>query len=62
MLLRNHKTKEAIDVWKSLLAAYPDDEELCEDIIELHIEEGLSGKRRLCWNRSSRGRKTPTRP
>ena len=38
---RNRQTGEAIKVWKGLLAAYPDDEELCEDIIELHIEEGL---------------------
>ncbi len=41
MLSRNRQTGEAIKVWKGLLAAYPDDEELCEDIIELHIEEGL---------------------
>ncbi|MBN2217792.1 MAG: tetratricopeptide repeat protein, partial [Pirellulales bacterium] len=41
MLLRNHETEAAIGVWKSLLAANPSDEELCEDVIELHIEEGL---------------------
>ncbi len=41
MLLRNHRTKEALAIWKALLAAHPDDEELCEDIVELHGEEGL---------------------
>ena len=41
MLLRNRKSDEALGVWQSLLKARPDDEELCEDIIELHIEEGL---------------------
>ncbi|MBN2291443.1 MAG: tetratricopeptide repeat protein [Pirellulales bacterium] len=41
LLLRNRQTDEAIKVWKSLLAAHPADEELCEDIIELHIDEGL---------------------
>ena len=41
VLLRNHQTEEAIRTWKALLAAHPDDEELCEDVIELHLEEGL---------------------
>lgn len=41
MLLRNHQSKEAMAVWKALLDAHPDDEELCEDVIDLHLEEGL---------------------
>ncbi len=41
MLLRNHQSGEAIGIWRSLLAAHPDDEELFEDVIELHLEEGL---------------------
>jgi tetratricopeptide (TPR) repeat protein len=41
MLLRNHKTDEALEVWQALLKANPADEELCEDVVELHIEEGL---------------------
>ena len=41
MLARNRQTDEAVAVWKSLLAANPTDDELCEDIIELHLDEGL---------------------
>ena len=40
-LVRNRQTNEAVAVWKKLLAANPDDDELREDVIELHIEEGL---------------------
>ncbi|MEN6558807.1 MAG: tetratricopeptide repeat protein, partial [Thermoguttaceae bacterium] len=41
LLARNRQTTEAIAVWKAILTAHPDDEDLCEDIIELHVEEGL---------------------
>jgi len=41
LLARNRQTAEALKVWQLLLAANPADEELCEDLIELHIDEGL---------------------
>ncbi len=41
ILVRNHQPDKAIAIWKKLLAANPDDEELHEDIIELEIDEGL---------------------
>jgi len=41
LLVRNQKTEAALQVWQELLAAHPGDEELQEDLIELHIDEGL---------------------
>lgn len=41
LLVRNQKTEAALKVWQELLAAHSGDEELQEDIIELHIDEGL---------------------
>ncbi len=41
LLVRNRKTAEALAVWQALIKAHPDDDELCEDLIDLHIEEGL---------------------
>ena len=41
LLVRNRQTQKALEVWNGLLAANPDDEELCEDVIELHMDEGL---------------------
>jgi tetratricopeptide (TPR) repeat protein len=38
---RNRQTPEALKVWQTLLAANPNDEELNEDLVELHIDEGL---------------------
>ena len=38
---RNQKTAEALKVWQALLAANPNDDELNEDLVELHIDEGL---------------------
>ena len=38
---RNRQTAEALKVWQTLLAANPNDEELNEDLVELHIDEGL---------------------
>ncbi|BBO35263.1 hypothetical protein PLANPX_4875 [Lacipirellula parvula] len=41
LLVRNRKVDDALKVWNELLAANPKDEELAEDLIELHIDEGL---------------------
>jgi len=41
MLMRSQRTAEALAVWKALLDAHPADEELFEDVIELHLEESL---------------------
>lgn len=41
LLARNRQTAEALKVWQALFAANPADEELNEDLIELHIDEGL---------------------
>lgn len=41
LLVRNRQVDEALKVWNELLAANPSDEELAEDLIELHIDEGL---------------------
>ncbi len=41
LLVRNQQTKAALKVWQALLKAHPGDEELQEDIIELHMDEGL---------------------
>lgn len=38
---RNRQTEDAIKVWQALLTANPNDDELNEDLIELHLEEGL---------------------
>jgi tetratricopeptide (TPR) repeat protein len=38
---RNRQISEALKVWQTLLAANPNDEELNEDLVELHIDEGL---------------------
>ncbi|QDT71705.1 Tetratricopeptide repeat protein [Lacipirellula limnantheis] len=41
LLVRNRHVDEALKVWNDLLAANPADEDLAEDLIELHIDEGL---------------------
>ncbi|MFT5469717.1 MAG: tetratricopeptide (TPR) repeat protein [Verrucomicrobiales bacterium] len=41
LLTRDGKKESAIEVWESLLAQNPDDEELHEDLIELQLDEGL---------------------
>jgi tetratricopeptide (TPR) repeat protein len=41
LLVRNRKTAEALQVWNALIKAHPNDDELCEDLIDLHIDEGL---------------------
>ncbi|MCC6493183.1 MAG: tetratricopeptide repeat protein [Pirellulales bacterium] len=41
MLVRNRQADEAVKLWSALLAARPGDEELAEDLLELHIDEGL---------------------
>lgn len=41
LLVRNGQTAEALQVWQALLKAHPADDELWEDLIELHIDEGL---------------------
>lgn len=41
LLVRNRETEKALAVWKQLLDANPNDEDLQEDVLELHIEEGL---------------------
>jgi len=41
LLVRDRQVDEALKVWNELLAANPRDEELAEDLIELHIDEGL---------------------
>lgn len=41
LLVRNRQVDEALKIWNELLAANPSDEELAEDLIELHIDEGL---------------------
>lgn len=41
LYVRNRQTEKALAVWKQLLDANPNDEDLYEDIIELQISEGL---------------------
>ena len=41
LLVRNRQTAEAMKVWQALLSAHPTDDDLCEDLIELQIDEGL---------------------
>ena len=41
LLVRNQKQEAALKVWQELLEAHPGDQELQEDMIELHIDESL---------------------
>lgn len=41
LLVRNRQVDDALKIWNELLAANPNDDELAEDLIELHIDEGL---------------------
>lgn len=41
LLVRNGQSEAALEVWRALVTAHPDDEELQEDVIELEIDEGL---------------------
>ena len=41
LYVRTHQNDLAGETWKQLLAAFPDDEDLYEDLIELQLTEGL---------------------
>ena len=41
LLVRLGRSEEALEVWRALLAARADDEDLHEDVIELLVDEGL---------------------
>lgn len=44
LLARTGKTTEALEVLKNLAAAFPEDEDLQDEVVELHLDEGLQGE------------------
>lgn len=44
LLSRSGKGEEAVASWKALAAAHPEDEDLQEDLVELHLAEGLDAE------------------
>ncbi|MFZ4767177.1 MAG: tetratricopeptide repeat protein, partial [Roseimicrobium sp.] len=42
VLLRTGKPEEALQAWRALLGAHPDDEDLAEELVDVQLDEGLS--------------------